>query len=81
MSQAEPEVEYVCNGQPGEPGTDGQDGQDGQDGSDGDNGDNGMDGMDADSETPGIQATRANRALLLAPRRCSVPKRFHKGRR
>ena len=32
---AEPDVEYVCNGQPGEPGQDGLDGQDGQDGQDG----------------------------------------------
>lgn len=71
---AEPTVEYVCNGQPGEPG---QDGQDGQDGTDGQDGDNGLDGMDADADTPGIQATPANRCATAKTVKVKLPRRFH----
>ena len=77
VSQAEPEVEYICNGQPGEPG---DAGNDGQDGADGDNGDGTrLDGMDADFDTPGIQATRANRCATAGTKKVKVPKRFHNG--
>jgi len=70
---AEPDVEYVCNGQPGEPGQDGSDGMDGQDGQDGQDG---LDGMDSDASTPGIQASRANTCATAGVKRVRLPKRF-----
>ena len=72
---AEPDVEYVCNGQPGEPGQDGLDGQDGQDGQDG------MDGLDADPSTPGIQASRANTCATARVKSVHLPKRFRSVKR
>ena len=82
VSQAEPTVEYVCNGQPGAPGDNGDNGQDGQDGNDGDDGtdgQDGFDGMDADSDTPGIQARRGDQCATAGVKKVRVPKRF-KGR-
>lgn len=73
-AQAEPDVTYVCNGQPGEPGTDGNDGADGADG------DSGTDGMDADAETPGVQALPANRCATAGVKKVKVPRRFRNGK-
>ena len=75
-SQAEPEITYVCNGQPGAPGTDGTDGADGADGQDGNDG---FDGEDADAETPGIQARRGDQCATAGVKKLRVPKRFRNG--
>ena len=44
LSQADPEVSYICNGQSGDPGLDGSNGFDGRDGSDGFDGQDGSNG-------------------------------------
>jgi Collagen triple helix repeat (20 copies) len=75
-AQAEPEVTYVCNGQPGEPGTDGQDGADGADGDDGTDGMDGFDGTDAEPGTPGIQAAAGERCRTAGVKKLRLPKRF-----
>jgi hypothetical protein len=81
---AEPDVVFVCNGDPGQagdPGDPGQAGDPGQDGQDGSNGSDGSDGFDGRDATPPTSSS-ARRSCGKASKtvRLRLPARFRRAR-